>query len=73
MDAEVIIVIGANPTINHPLRQTISRTPPTGAKLIVMARGGNRCRATLTSISLSNPRRCRDAERDAQHHHHRGT
>src|SRR5260370_28199172 len=37
MDAEVIIVIGANPTINHPVAATfIKNAPKRGAKLIVM-------------------------------------
>src|ERR1700686_2736444 len=37
MDAEVIIVIGANPTINHPVAATyIKNAAKRGAKLIVM-------------------------------------
>jgi formate dehydrogenase major subunit len=37
MDAEVIIVIGANPTINHPVAATfIKNAAQRGAKLIVM-------------------------------------
>ncbi|MGB6395710.1 MAG: formate dehydrogenase subunit alpha, partial [Bradyrhizobium sp.] len=37
MDAEVIIVIGANPTINHPVAATyIKNAAKNGAKLIVM-------------------------------------
>jgi formate dehydrogenase major subunit len=38
MDAEVIIVIGANPTINHPVAATFMKNAVknTGAKLIVM-------------------------------------
>src|ERR1017187_2402601 len=37
MDAEVIIVIGANPTINHPVAATyIKNAAKLGAKLIVM-------------------------------------
>src|ERR1017187_7525647 len=37
MDAEVIIVIGANPTVNHPVAATfIKNAAKNGAKLIVM-------------------------------------
>lgn len=37
MDAEVIIVIGANPTVNHPVAATfIKQAAKRGAKLIVM-------------------------------------
>ena len=37
LDAEVIIVIGANPTINHPVAATfIKQAAKTGAKLIVI-------------------------------------
>jgi formate dehydrogenase major subunit len=37
MDAEVIVVIGANPTINHPVAATfIKNAAKNGAKLIVM-------------------------------------
>src|SRR5258708_11760073 len=37
MDAEVIIVIGANPTVNHPVAATfIKNAAKRGAKLIVM-------------------------------------
>jgi formate dehydrogenase major subunit len=37
MDAEVIIVIGANPTVNHPVAATyIKNAAQRGAKLIVM-------------------------------------
>ena len=56
MDAEVIIVIGANPTVNHPVAATyIKNAAKRGAKLIVKARGGKRCRATPTSICSSSP------------------
>jgi len=37
MDAEVIIVIGANPTVNHPVAATfIKNAAKRGARLIVM-------------------------------------
>src|ERR1044071_4043133 len=37
MEAEVIIVIGANPTVNHPVAATyIKNAAKRGAKLIVM-------------------------------------
>src|SRR4029077_8992999 len=37
MDAEVIIVIGANPTVNHPVAATfIKNAAKNGAKLIVI-------------------------------------
>ena len=37
MDAEVIIVIGANPTVNHPVAATyFKNAAKQGAKLIVM-------------------------------------
>ena len=37
LDAEVIFVIGANPTINHPVAATyIKQAAKAGAKLVVM-------------------------------------
>ena len=56
MDAEVIIVIGANPTVNHPVAATyIKNAAKRGAKLIVMDPRGNLCRATPTCTCSSSP------------------
>ena len=45
-NAEVIIVIGANPTVNHPVAATwIKNAAKRGAKLIVMDPRGQRARA----------------------------
>jgi formate dehydrogenase major subunit len=44
MDAEVIIVIGANPTVNHPVAATFIKNAvkQRGAKLIVITRSSQR-------------------------------
>jgi len=73
-DAEVIWVIGANPTVNHPVAATfIKNAAKRGAKLIVMdPRYQTLSRhANQTPSVQARQRRC-DAECDDQHHHHRG-
>ena len=73
MDAEVIIVIGANPTVNHPVAATfIKNAAKHGAKLIVMdPRRQTLSRHAYKHLRLQARQRRRDAERDDQHHHHR--
>ena len=75
MDAEVIIVIGANPTVNHPVAATfIKNAAKRGAKLIVMdPRRQIAVAPRLQASAVQGRQRCRDAERDDQHHHHRRT
>ena len=74
MDAEVIIVIGANPTVNHPVAATfIKNAAKRGAKLIVMdPRRQIAVAPCLQASRLQARQRRRDVERDDQHHHHRG-
>ena len=57
LDAEVIIVIGANPTVNHPVAATFIKNAvkERGAKLIVMDPRGQRSRATPPTTCTSSP------------------
>ena len=72
MDAEVIIVIGANPTVNHPVAATfIKNAVKRGAKLFVMDPRRQTLSRHAPSICSSSPGRRRHAERDDPHHHHR--
>ena len=73
MDAEVIIVIGANPTVNHPVAATfIKNAAKRGAKLIVMdPRRQSLSRHATKHLAVQARQRRRDAERDDPHHHHR--
>ena len=75
LDAEVIVVIGANPTVNHPVAATFIKNAvkQRGAKLIVIDPRGRRCRATRlhhlafkpgTDVALLNA--------TASHDHRRG-
>src|SRR4030095_11113441 len=55
MDAEVIIVIGANPTVNHPVAATFIKNAvkQNGAKLIVMdPRGQQLSRHALHNLNF---------------------
>ena len=67
MDAEVIIVIGANPTVNHPVAATfIKNAAKRGAKLIVMdPRRQTLSRHAYKHLAVQARQRRRDAERDA--------
>ena len=73
-DADVIIVIGANPTENHPVAATFfKQAAKRGAKLIVMDPRGQRLtrHATRDAALQARPRRG-DAERDDPHDHRGG-
>ena len=73
LDAEVIIVIGANPTVNHPVAATfIKNAAKRGAKLIVMdPRRQTLSRHAYKHLQFKPGTDVAHAERDAQHHHHR--
>ena len=73
-DAEVIWVIGANPTVNHPVAATfIKNAAKRGAKLFVMdPRRQTLSRHATMHLQFKPGSRRRDAERDDQHHHHGG-
>ena len=73
-DAEVISVIGANPTVNHPVAATfIKNAAKRGAKLIVMdPRRQTLSRHADQASAVQAGQRRRHAERDDQHDHHRG-
>ena len=70
-DAEVIIVIGANPTVNHPVAATfIKNAVKRGAKLIVIdPRRQTLSRARLSHTAVQAGQRRGAAERDAAHDH----
>ena len=74
LDAEVIIVIGANPTVNHPVAATfIKNAVKRGAKLIVIdPRGQALSRHATKHLRVQARHRRRAAERLDPHHHHRG-
>ena len=67
-------MIGANPTVNHPVAATfIKNAAKRGAKLIVMdPRRQALSRHATMHLHFKPGSRRRDAERDAPHHHHRG-
>jgi len=67
-------VIGANPTVNHPVAATfIKNAAKRGAKLIVIdPRGQSLSRHAYKNLAFKGRQRRRDAECDDQHHHHRG-
>ncbi len=73
LDAEVIIVIGANPTVNHPVAATfIKNAAKKGAKLIVMdPRRQTLSRHAYKHLAFKPGSDVAHAERDDQHHHHR--
>jgi predicted molibdopterin-dependent oxidoreductase YjgC len=55
-NADVIIVIGANPTENHPVAATyFKQAAKRGAKLIVMDPRGQALRATPRTCCSSSP------------------
>ena len=57
MDAEVIIVIGANPTVNHPVAATfIKNAAKRGAKLIVMDPRGQALARHATHMRCNSSR-----------------
>ena len=70
LDAEVIIVIGANPTVNHPVAATFIKNAvqERGAKLIVMdPRGQALSRHATTHLAFKPGTRRGDAQRHAAH------
>ena len=55
-NAEVIIVIGANPTVNHPVAATfIKNAAKNGARLYVMDPRGNHLTVTLQALLTLSP------------------
>ena len=73
MDAEVIWVIGANPTVNHPVAATfIKNAAKNGAKLFVMdPRRQSAVASRHPASAVQAGLRRRHAECDDQHDHHR--
>ena len=70
-NSDVIIVIGANPTENHPVAATFfKQAAKRGAKLIVMdPRGTGDEAPRLADDAVQERHRRRDAQRHAQRHH----
>ena len=73
-DADVIVVIGANPTENHPVAATFFKNAvKRGAKLIVMDPRGQALKRHATHMLQFKPVARRSAALgDAQRHHRRG-
>ena len=69
-NAEVIFVIGANPTVNHPVAATlIKNAAKAGAKLIVAdPRRGDLARHATYYLQFNAGHRRRAAQRDAPRH-----
>jgi NADH dehydrogenase/NADH:ubiquinone oxidoreductase subunit G len=72
-NSEVIIVIGANPTDNHPVAATFfKQAAKRGAKLVVMdPRGTGDEAPRLEDDAVQERHRRGDAQRHAQRHRHR--
>ena len=70
-NSDVIIVIGANPTENHPVAATFfKQAAKRGAKLVVMDPRGTGAEAPcLADDAIQERHRRRDAQRHAQRHH----
>ena len=74
MDAEVIIVIGANPAVNHPVAATFIKNAAQARRQA--DRHGSAPAAAVAACDKASRfqarQRRRDAQCDAAHHHHRG-
>ena len=74
MNAEVVLVIGANPTVNHPVAATwMKNAAKNGTKLIIAdPRRTELSRHAAYYAAVQRGHRRGDAERDHPHHHRRG-